>query len=129
MKRRNYCISSGEFRYFNHRELTTEAGDALHPSSRRPNTDQGPDFRNARITIGDTSREGAVELQSEPPTGCATAIPAIRITQNVILHVVWENDTAEAAAGIPILILRDRTSKLPLAPLSAIHDQPILCSL
>jgi hypothetical protein len=104
-------------RYFNHRELTTEAGDPLfihHPGN--PNTDQGPDFRNARITIGDTTAEGAVELHRKTTDWVRHGHTGDPHYKNVILHVVWENDTVAALNGIPILMLRDRTPKslLPL---------------
>ncbi len=104
-----------QFRYFNQRELTTETGDALfihYPGD--PNTDQGPDFRNARITIGDTSRKGDIELHVRATDWLRHGHTGDPHYSNVILHVVWENDTTEAAAGIPILTLRDRTSKLLL---------------
>jgi Protein of unknown function (DUF2851) len=99
-------------RYFNHRELTTEAGDPLfihHPGN--PNTDQGPDFRNARITIGDTTAEGAVELHRKTTDWLRHGHTGDPHYKNVILHVVWENDTVAALNGIPILLLRDRTPK------------------
>lgn len=105
-----------EFHYFNHRELTTTTGSPLfihHPGDR--NTNQGPDFKNARITIGDTPREGPVELHvltSDWNRHDHTGDPHY---QHVILHVVWEHDSAIPPAGIPILELRDRTPK-PLLP-------------
>jgi hypothetical protein len=102
-------------RYFNHRELTTEGGDPLfihYPGD--PNTDQGPDFRNARITIGDTRLEGAVELHLRTTDWLRHGHTGDPHYKNVILHVVWENDRVEPLAGIPVLALRDRTPKLLL---------------
>jgi len=104
-----------QFRYFNHRELTTEAGDPLfihYPGD--PNTDQGPDFRNARITIGDTGLEGDVELHLRTTDWLRHGHTGDPHYLKVILHVVWENDTLELLAGIPILALRDRIPKLLL---------------
>jgi hypothetical protein len=101
-----------QFRYYNHRGLTTEAGAELYINyPGEPNTNQGPDFKNARITIGGILYEGAVELHlrtSDWRRHGHTGDPHYRDT---ILHVVWENDTSDRPAGIPILALRDRTPK------------------
>jgi len=96
-------------RYYNHRELATEAGAPLfihHPGE--PNTDQGPDFSNARITIGDSTLEGPVELHVKASDYFRHGHTGDPQYQNVILHVVWINDTSEPPAGIPILALYDR---------------------
>lgn len=101
-----------QYRYYNHRELTTDAGTPLfinYPGE--PNTDQGPDFKNARITIGDTFHEGPIELHLKASDWDRHAHTGDPHYQNVILHVVWENDLAEPPADIPILTLHDRTSK------------------
>ena len=105
-----------EFRYFNHREMTTETGENLtvhHPGDR--NTDQGPDFRNARITIGDTLCEGPVELHVKASDWLRHGHTGDPHYQKVILHVVWENDTADPPEAIPVLELQHRTPK-PLLP-------------
>jgi hypothetical protein len=105
-----------EFRYYNHREMTTEAGENLtvhHPGD--PNTNQGPDFRNARITIGDILREGPVELHLRASDWLRHGHTGDPHYRDTILHVVWENDTADPPAGIPILVLRHRIPKLLLS--------------
>jgi hypothetical protein len=105
-----------QFRYFNHRELTTEAGESLavhHPGDR--NTDQGPDFKNARITIGDTFYAGPVELHIKASDWVRHHHTGDPHYQKVILHVVWVNDTPDPPACIPILELQHRTPK-PLLP-------------
>src|SRR5580704_11014750 len=101
-----------KFRYFNQRELTTETGVPLiirHPGDL--NTDQGPDFSNARITIGDTALEGPVELHLRTTDWLRHGHTGDPHYKNVMLHVVWENDVIDPPAGIPILSLQDRTSK------------------
>lgn len=106
-------------RYFNHRELTTEAGDPLfihYPGD--PNTDQGPDFKNARITIGDRHFEGAVELHPKSTDWLRHGHTGDPHYGSVILHVVWEHDTMTLPAAIPVLILRDRTPKTLLSRFS-----------
>lgn len=102
-----------QWRYYNHRELTTEAGDPLfihHPGD--PNTDQGPDFKNARITIGDSILEGPIELHVQATDFHRHGHTGDPHYQNVILHVVWINDSPQPPAGIPVLAIGDRT---PLA--------------
>ncbi|HEV3414774.1 MAG TPA: DUF2851 family protein [Puia sp.] len=103
------------YRYFNHRELTTEGGEPLlihHPGEL--NTDQGPDFSNARITIGDTLLEGPVELHGKSSDWLRHKHSGDPHYQKVILHVVWLNDIAIPPDGIPVLALHDRVSNLLL---------------
>jgi hypothetical protein len=101
-----------QFRYFNHRELVSEAGDPLFiHSPGDPNTDQGPDFRNARITIGDKGLEGPVELHIRTSDWLRHGHTGDPHYKNVILHVVWENDSADPPDGIPVLVLSHRIPK------------------
>jgi hypothetical protein len=99
-------------RYFNYRELRAESGEPLiiHcPGD--PNTDQGPDFRNARIAIGETLLEGPVELHLRTTDWVRHGHTGDPHYKNVILHVVWENDCADPPDGIPVLALHDRIPK------------------
>ena len=96
-------------RYYNHRDLTTGAGVSLfihYPGD--PNTDQGPDFTNARITIGYTTLEGPVELHVRTSDFVRHRHSGDPHYNRVILHVVWINDMEEPPAGIPVLSLVDR---------------------
>jgi hypothetical protein len=104
------------FRYFNHRGLETEGGEPVtvhYPGD--PNTDQGPDFKNARITVGDNLLEGPVELHLRTSDWIRHGHAGDPHYQRVILHVVWDNDTAAPPSDIPILTLCHRTPK-PLLP-------------
>jgi hypothetical protein len=52
-----------QFQYFNHSSLITTSGEPItvvHPG--RHNSNQGPDFQDAKIKIGDTLLAGSVEL-------------------------------------------------------------------
>lgn len=105
-----------QYRYFNHRELTTQAGETLyiyHPGF--PNADQGPDFQGARISIGGIPRTGAIELHVRSSDWRRHQHDEDPHYSHVILHVVWENDCAATPAGIPIVVLQDRTPKMLLA--------------
>jgi hypothetical protein len=99
-------------RHFHQQGLVTEDGRTLliH-SPGEPNNDQGPDFREARLSIGGTLFTGAVELHIRTSDWDRHGHDRDVHYQTVILHVVWENDCPEPPAGIPILVLQDRVSK------------------
>jgi hypothetical protein len=109
------------FRYFNHHQLSTEAGQPLEIlSPGRLNKDQGPDFRNARVRIGDLLLEGPVELHIYASDWIRHAHDDDAHYQDTILHVVWENDwrggddPASLPGGVPMLVLQQRVPKLLL---------------
>lgn len=72
-----------------------------------PNDDQGPDFKDARIRIGDTLWIGHVELHVKTSDWHRHGHDADPNYANVVLHVVWEHD-ATTVSGLPVLELRDR---------------------
>lgn len=104
-----------QFRYYQAHQLQTTDGQPLqvqHPG--QWNSNQGPDFANARIQIGDTLWAGAVELhlktsdwQRHGHTGDAHYEP-------VVLHVVWQHDQTELPNQLPVLELQSRVSSLML---------------
>jgi hypothetical protein len=99
--------------YFDRSDLFTEAGEELQIlSPGELNTDQGPDFRNARIRIDDILREGPVELHVTASDWKRHGHAGDINYQGVILHVVWENDGGPP--DLPVLVLRHRVSKLLL---------------
>jgi len=99
-----------QFRYFNKNELLTIEGESVQIiHSGTYNTNQGPDFTNAKIKIGDTIWAGSIELhinsshwKNHKHTGDANY-------KNVILHVVWQHDID---LGLPFstVVLQDRVS-------------------
>jgi hypothetical protein len=125
------------FQYFNRPQLHTEAGEPLQIlSPGEINTHQGPDFLNASVRIGDTFWVGNIELHIRTSDWKKHAHQKDKHYQNVILHVVWENDLPmEAGRGdmgssdergnrgsalaaernIPLLVLQDRIPKLLLS--------------
>ncbi|MCH5721210.1 DUF2851 family protein [Niabella hibiscisoli] len=81
------------FQYFNKRNLFTVQGDPveiIHPGTL--NTNQGPDFSNARIKIGSTLWVGTVELHIKTSDWLKHGHSQDDNYKNVILHVVYEND-------------------------------------
>jgi Protein of unknown function (DUF2851) len=103
------------FRYFNHHELFTEAGETvwIHATG-EPNVHQGPDFLDARISIGGILREGPVELHMRTSDWHRHAHDGDIHYREVVLHVVWENDLEDSPGGLPVLVLGHRIPKLLL---------------
>jgi hypothetical protein len=85
-----------KFRLFDMKQLTTVAGDAIeviHPG--KHNTDSGPDFFDARIKIGDKLWAGNVEIHIKTSDWQKHNHQHDGAYDNVILHVVFENDASE----------------------------------
>jgi len=105
------------FRYFNQQGLFTETGETIQVlSPGECHADQGPDFKNARIRLGDRLCEGAVEIHVLTSDWIRHAHDRDPHYARTILHVVWCNDWTGAIppGNIPILVLQDRVSKLLL---------------
>ncbi len=98
-----------EYGLFDKSALRTAAGEPLEiVSPGQHNTDAGPDFFNAKIKIGDTLWAGNVELHVRASDWQRHVHGANKAYDNVILHVVKENDTPVARATgelLPTLVL------------------------
>ena len=96
-----------QFQYFNKGELKTTSGEDLQII--RPgtyNTNQGPDFAGAKIRIGDTTWAGNIELHVKASDWNKHHHQHDKNYNNVVLHVVWENDFPNY--NIPVLNLENR---------------------
>jgi len=106
-----------QYQYFNKNDLQTEG---LHPepfqiiSPGIYNTDQGPDFNEARIKIGKEIWAGNVELHVKASDWVKHKHQEDPNYISVVLHVVWENDLALSDYHPPIVSLSERVSKLLL---------------
>jgi hypothetical protein len=81
------------FQYFRQHPLFTTAGEPMSVEKQGlPNTDQGPDFYEARIRIGNTVWAGDVELHIRSSDWYRHAHETDIRYRQVILHVVWEED-------------------------------------
>ncbi|HNA16548.1 MAG TPA: DUF2851 family protein, partial [Ferruginibacter sp.] len=103
-----------QFQYFNTRALLTTEGESLqiiHPG--RYNTNQGPDFSNAKIQVAGTTWAGTVELHINSSDWNIHGHSSDRNYRNVILHVVWNHDM-NIGLPFPTLELQDKVSKLLL---------------
>jgi hypothetical protein len=112
-----------QFQYFNKSELKTVQGENLEilfPG--KINTNQGPDFSDARIKIDDTILAGSLELHLRTSEWTAHGHDEDPNYRNVVLHVVFENDVAHS--NLPILELQPRISKVLLDKYAALMSSP-----
>ena len=87
------------------KDLKTTEGDGVEVvATGYRNTDSGPDFLEARIQIGDKLWAGHVEIHVKASDWNRHGHQTDKAYQNVILHVVYENDTK--VNDIPILELK-----------------------
>jgi len=96
-----------QFQYFNKGELRTTSGEELQiifPGAY--NTNQGPDFTDAKIKIGKTTWVGNIELHLKASDWNRHNHQHDKNYNNVVLHVVWENDFPDY--NIPMLNLENR---------------------
>ena len=103
-----------QFQYFNTGDLKTTAGEPLlilQPGLH--NTNQGPDFLNAKITCGETVLAGSIEVHINSSEWQDHGHSADKNYDNVVLHVVWKNNK-ETGMHFPTLELYNRVSNLLL---------------
>jgi hypothetical protein len=106
-----------QFQYFNKHQLVTESEypesfQIISPGNF--NTDQGPDFQEARIKIGQQIWIGNVEIHVLASDWIRHGHAQDPNYKNVVLHVVWENDLAAPVCQLPMLVLNHRVPKLLL---------------
>jgi len=104
-----------QFQYFNRNELQTTTGELVQlifPGNF--NSNQGPDFSDAKIKIGKTIWAGSVELHLKVSDWKKHNHQGDKNYKNVILHVVWENDNPPVQNSIPVIELHDRVPKILL---------------
>ncbi len=102
-----------QFQYFNQSSLTTVEGEPVEiVFAGHYNSNQGPDFSDAKIRIGKTTWAGTVELHIKTSDWTKHLHQADKNYRNVILHVVWEDDRRQN--DIPVLELQGRVSGILL---------------
>ena len=102
-----------QFQYFNKSELHSTSGEEIQiifPGNY--NTNQGPDFTDAKIRIGKTIWAGNIELHLLSSDWKKHNHHVDKNYDNVILHVVWEDDFPNY--NIPVLNLKSRVAKVLL---------------
>lgn len=102
-----------QFQYFNRTSLYTVEGEPISIFSPGTyNTDQGPDFLNAKIKVGQMIWSGSVELHLHTSDWNKHEHEQDPHYNNVILHVVWKNDST--INELPVLELQHRISGILL---------------
>jgi hypothetical protein len=107
-----------KFQFFNKAGLLTTAGEAIqiiHCGNQ--NTNQGPDFISAKIKIGNTIWVGNIEIHINSSGWNLHNHSADKNFDNVILHVIWNDDVEIKDVNnnaLPALELKSRVSKLLL---------------
>lgn len=103
-----------QFQYFNKEGLQTTDGDTIQINSPGMlNTHAGPDFSNARIKIGDVAWAGTVEIHVKASEWRAHNHEVDSAYDNVVLHVVWQNDKPVYRSDrttLPTIELKGRVS-------------------
>lgn len=103
-----------QFRYYNARQLLSTTGESItviHPGLW--NTNQGPDFLDARIRIGETLLAGNIEIHCRASDWNRHQHQYDERYANVILHVVWEQDIIirdKHWAPIPTIELNEKVA-------------------
>lgn len=100
-----------KYRYFSTKSLSTTAGETLEITKPgEHNTNGGPDFLNARITIGDTQWAGNIEVHLNSSDWMKHKHNKDKSYDNIILHVVYNNDFTTLRSNkepIPVLELKE----------------------
>ena len=104
-----------QFQYFNRSDLITDEGEQLqiiHPGS--INSNQGPDFTDAKIKINNTIWAGSIEIHINTSEWKNHKHSGDKNYKNVILHVVWQHDV-NLNLPCSTLVLQDKVPKLLLS--------------
>ena len=101
-----------QYQYFNKHDLVTSDGEPVsifHPGYR--NSHAGPDFLDVRLRIGDMEWSGSVEIHIDASGWVHHRHDHDAAYDNVVLHVVWNNDKAVTRTDgsiLPTLELKNR---------------------
>ncbi len=104
-----------QFVYFNTSNLLTAEGEQLQIIKQgNHNTNAGPDFLQAKIYVGSIQWVGSVEIHIKSSDWISHKHQTDLAYENVVLHVVWENDKQIMRADgtrIPTLELKERVDQ------------------
>src|SRR5580700_4567614 len=97
-----------QYSLYNTAGLHTPDGEAVTVVySGKLNRDAGPDFLEGKIKIGNTILVGNIELHIKSSDWLKHGHQHDLAYQNLILHVVYENDVPDAAGNTPVLVLKN----------------------
>ncbi|HEX4956874.1 MAG TPA: DUF2851 family protein, partial [Lacibacter sp.] len=110
-----------QHQYFNKDHLLTTTGETVEVLfAGTHNTNQGPDFTNARIRINQLQLAGTVELHLRTSDWQLHGHTNDVHYKNVILHVVWQHD---GPANETVLELKNRVAQSLLNRYAALMQQ------
>lgn len=127
-----------QYQYAAKYPLVTTNGESvqvIHPGFRNQNA--GPDFTHARLLINEVEWVGTVEMHTRTSDWLQHRHQFDPAYDNVILHVVWENDQPAAnrvvrtnGTPLPTLELKDRIDAQLIDRYQALmqHVDPIPCA-
>ncbi len=113
-----------QFQYFDHSSLQTTTGDQLEvlfPGTL--NSNQGPDFINAKIRINQMILVGSVELHLKTSQWKEHGHHLDANYRNVILHAVLENNV-HGEASLSVVELQSRIPNIILDRYEALMNSP-----
>lgn len=96
------------------RKLSTSSGlpiQVVHPGVY--NRDAGPDFRHALLRIDGLLWAGSVEMHLQEADWCRHGHDHDPAYNNVVLHVVWREQSFQAPNRPPFLLCIDKLAKMP----------------
>lgn len=113
-----------------HELKTTDGQDVIILDRGMLNTDAGPDFLNARIKLNQTLWAGHIEIHKKSSEWLQHLHHNDPKYNNVILHVVLEDDVDKSKLNIPTIIIKDKyESRYWLAYESMLQGKKlVLCS-
>jgi hypothetical protein len=109
-----------QFQYYNKSDLHTSKGEPLqiiHVGIH--NSNQGPDFLNAKVKIGETILAGNIEIHNKASEWNTHKHSNDENYKNIILHVVWEEDK-DLLLNFATLALNNRISNVLLSKYEAL---------
>jgi len=113
-----------QFQYLNTNQLVTTAGEHVVVLKKGElNRNQGPDFTNASVKIGDTVWAGNIELHINSSHWQQHGHSADNNYQNIILHVVWRHDI-DLHLPFPTLELQPYVSSILLSRYNQLMNIP-----
>ncbi len=119
-----------QYQYYNKGSLQTERQEAITIHFQGSiNFNQGPDFLNATISIDNIKLSGNVELHVKSSDWNKHKHNTDKQYNNIILHVVWINDTIIYDIynqPIPTLVLQNRVPKLLLDKYALLTESPTI---
>ncbi|MFT4062696.1 MAG: DUF2851 family protein [Edaphocola sp.] len=111
--------------------ISTTSGEpvtVIHPGT--INRHAGPDFTNARIKVGDTTWAGNVELHIKASDWHKHKHTADPRYQNIVLHVIYEDDLPMHEPSFPTIILKNHLDQTVVERYRLLvgHATPIACA-